>query len=156
VQSLAEAGVAVIAHMGLRPQMIGLLGRYQIRGRQANEARQIVELAMKMQDSGAAALLLEAVPATVSAAVVEAVSIPVIGCGAGPACHGHVFVTHDALGLTSQAPRFVPVLGDIASPLKESFRKYVHMVESGAYPAPGQTYEMPAAEKQAFMHPSAP
>jgi 3-methyl-2-oxobutanoate hydroxymethyltransferase len=75
----------------------------------------------------------------------------VIGCGAGPACHGHVVVTHDTIGLTDRPPKFAPRLGDVASPMLASFRKYVHEVSSGAYPAPEHGYTMPADEKQAFL-----
>lgn len=152
---LADAGVAVMAHVGLRPQAIGLLGGYKTRGRTAMEAEQIVALSARLARSGAASILLEAVPPEVGAAVVEAVSVPVIGCGAGPACHGYVFVTHDALGLTGHRPKFVPKLGDMAAPLLASFREYVRQVGSGQYPAAEHNYEMSAEEKQAFTLESA-
>ena len=150
IRRLADAGVAVIAHLGLRPQAIGIWGGYKARGRTAAEAEQIVGLSARLARAGATAILLEAVPPEVSAAVVEAVSVPVIGCGAGPACHGHVFVTHDALGLTDHRPRFVPKLGDIAAPMLACFREYVRLVESGQYPRAEHLYEMPAEEKKAF------
>ncbi|MGA2584483.1 MAG: 3-methyl-2-oxobutanoate hydroxymethyltransferase [Tepidisphaeraceae bacterium] len=150
VSRLADAGVAVMAHLGLRPQQIGLLGRYQARGRTAEEARWIVDLARRMEKACASAILLEAVPPPVSAAVVEAVSIPVIGCGAGPACDGHVFVTHDGIGLSDRKPKFAPKLGDVATPMINCFSEFVRMVESGKYPAPENCYEMPEAEKEAF------
>jgi 3-methyl-2-oxobutanoate hydroxymethyltransferase len=150
VSRLADAGVAVMAHLGLRPQSVGLLGGYKARGRTAGEAGKIVELAVRMEKSGAAAVLLEAVPPEVSEAVVEAVSLPVIGCGAGPACHGYVFVTHDALGLSERHPKFVPKLGDIATPLTDYFREYVRQVAGGQYPAAEHCYEMPAEEKTLF------
>ena len=101
--------------------------------------------------AGAAAILLEAVPPDVSQRVVERTEIPVIGCGAGPACHGAVVVTQDAIGLAvHRPPRFVPKLGDAASVLKEMFAKDVNQLESGAYPAPEHQYEMPADERAKF------
>ena len=148
VRALADAGVAIMAHLGLRPQTVGVLGGYKYQGRTAAEARRIVELACRMEQAGAAALLLEAVPPEVSEAVVKATGIPVIGCGAGPACHGWVFVTHDALGLSGTRPKFVPGLADIASPLRDAFARYVADVNSGAYPAPEHSYVMPAAEAE--------
>ncbi|MDB5291745.1 MAG: panB [Phycisphaerales bacterium] len=151
IRMLADAGVAVIAHLGLRPQSVGILGGYRFQGRTADEAGAIVELAMKMRDAGAAGVLLEAVPPEVSQSVVEAVDIPVIGCGAGPACDGHVFVTHDAIGLTPRSPRFVPQLGDIAEPMMKSFSDYVRQVKTRQYPAAGHCYEMPPAEKAEFL-----
>ena len=152
LRELAGAGVATIAHMGLRPQTVGLLGGYRYQGRTAAEARQIVALALQMQRAGAASLLLEAVPPEVSAAVVEKTTIPVIGCGAGPACHGHVFVTQDAVGLSERVPRFVPSLGDWAQPMKKSFAEYVQQVQEGQYPSNEQCYEMAADEREKFLH----
>src|SRR5687768_11342853 len=90
IRQLADAGVAVMAHLGLKPQSVGILGGYKIAGRTADDARKIVELAVAMQEAGAASILLEGVPPEVSEAVVKATQVPVIGCGAGPACHGHV------------------------------------------------------------------
>jgi 3-methyl-2-oxobutanoate hydroxymethyltransferase len=148
IRELSDAGVAIMAHLGLRPQAVGVLGGYRAQGRTAVEAEQIVDLAIRMQDAGAAAILLEAVPAEVSAAVVEAVELPVIGCGAGPACHGHVVVTHDMLRLTERPPRFVPNIGDIATPLLACFHEYVRRVSDTSYPAAEHGYEMPPEQKK--------
>ena len=147
VSKLADAGVAVMAHVGLRPQSVGLMGGYKFQGRTAEEAREIVALAKAMEKAGAAALLLEAVPPEVAAAVVEQTTIPVIGCGAGPACHGSVIVTHDAVGLTAHPPRFAPRLGDLAGPMRNLFAEYVRVVTSKQYPAPEHLYRMPEEEK---------
>ncbi|HZL34066.1 MAG TPA: 3-methyl-2-oxobutanoate hydroxymethyltransferase [Tepidisphaeraceae bacterium] len=141
VAELAQAGVAVIAHLGLRPQSIGLLGGYRVQGRGAAEAAEIQELAIRMAEAGAAGVLLEAVPPAVARSVVDAVNIPVIGCGAGPACAAHVFVTHDALGLTPHAPKFVPRLGNLTQPMIEYFSDYVRRVESAQYPTEEHAYE---------------
>jgi 3-methyl-2-oxobutanoate hydroxymethyltransferase len=151
VHQLSDNGVAVMAHIGLRPQSVNLLGGYKFQGRTADEARTILALALLMEKSGAAALLLEAVPAEVAADVVKQTSIPVIGCGAGPACHGSVIVTHDGIGLTTQPPRFVPKLGDLGEKLKASFASYVDMVSSGKYPAAEHQYKMPDDEKAKFL-----
>jgi 3-methyl-2-oxobutanoate hydroxymethyltransferase len=141
VKRLAGAGVAVMAHVGLRPQWIGLIGQYKTQGRTDAEAKRIVQLASRLADAGAAAILLEAVPPEVSSAVVQAVGVPVIGCGAGPSCHGYVFVTHDALGFSARRPRFVPNLADLATPTAEAYRSYVQLVASGKYPAAEHNYE---------------
>jgi 3-methyl-2-oxobutanoate hydroxymethyltransferase len=144
VRRLRDAGIAVMVHGGLRPQSIGLLGQYKAQGRTPLEAERIVEMSVRFAGAGAAAILLEAVPPDVSAAVVDAVSVPVIGCGAGPACHGYVFVTHDALGLTPHRPRFVPNLADMATPMLDAFREYVRLVDEGKYPAAEHNYGKPA------------
>lgn len=151
VQRLADAGVAVMAHLGLRPQAVGLLGGYRSQGRTASSAETIVETAMMMQEAGASSLLLEAVPPEVTTAVVNAVSVPVIGCGAGPDCHGFVIVSSDALGLTPNRPKFAPLLQDLAIPMKAAFGEYVQAVSSGQYPAIEHQYQMSPDEKQRFL-----
>lgn len=151
VRRLAGADVPVMAHLGLRPQAVAMLGGYKYQGRTADSAEQIVGLAKQMELAGAAALLLEAVPAEVTKVVVDSTAIPVIGCGAGPDCHGHVIVTHDGLGLTERRPRFVPTLADLAGPMQQAFAKYVNDINRGAYPAPEHLYPMPLEEKQNFI-----
>jgi 3-methyl-2-oxobutanoate hydroxymethyltransferase len=151
VRALADAGVAVIAHLGLKPQSVGLLGGYRFQGRTASEARDILASSLQMEDAGAAAILLEAVPPEIAKAVVDQTSLPIIGCGAGPACHACVIVTQDGLGLTPHRPRFVPTLTELAAPLKDAFAAYVQSVSQGAYPAPEHDYVMPPAEKAAFV-----
>ena len=148
VRELADAGVAVMAHIGLRPQSVNLIGGYRFQGRTAAEAAEVVRLARAMEAAGAAALLVEAVPAEVGRAVVDAVDLPVIGCGAGPHCHGHVIVTHDAVGLSPHRPRFVPTLGDLATPARETFARYADAVRAGEYPSAEHQYEMERGEAQ--------
>jgi 3-methyl-2-oxobutanoate hydroxymethyltransferase len=152
IKALADAGVAVVAHLGLRPQSVGLLGgAYKFQGRTAADAADLVELALLLQRSGASAILLEAVPPEVSQRVVERTAVPIIGCGAGPACHGHVIVTHDGINLTDHRPRFVPELADLATPLKQAFADYVRVVQDGTYPAAEHQYQMPADERAKFV-----
>ena len=156
VHELAGVGVAVIAHLGLRPQSVSLLGGYRYQGRTAVEAGALVTMAIEMQQAGAAAILLEAVPPEVSQRVVERTSVPVIGCGAGPACHASVIVTQDGLGLTPQRPRFAPALRDeagrdLAAAMNQAFVSYVRRVASGEYPAAEHQYEMLPEEKSRFL-----
>jgi len=151
VSRLADAGVAVMAHLGLRPQWVGLLGGYRSQGKTAESANDIVSAAVQMQKAGAAALLLETVPAQVAAAVVAATEIPVVGCGAGPACHASVIVTHDALGLTTSRPKFAPLLSQVDGPITAALAEYVRRVGAGEYPGPEHQYEMPPEEKAKFL-----
>jgi 3-methyl-2-oxobutanoate hydroxymethyltransferase len=152
VQALADNGVAVFAHLGLTPQSVGLLGGYKAQGKTAHEAMLIADLAQDMVNAGAAGILLEAVPTATASLVVQQINppdhpfIPVIGCGAGPACHAHVVVTQDLLGLSDRVPRFVPQLGDAKRVISAAAGKFVSDVASGRYPAKQHTYDMPAAE----------
>ena len=147
IRELSDAGVAIMAHLGLRPQAVGMLGGYRAQGRTADEAIRIIDLALEMQDAGAAAILLEAVPPEVSAAVVNATKVPIIGCGAGPAPHGYVVVTHDTLNLTERPPKFAPELADLATPMINAFAEYVRRVSTGGYPTTEHGYEMPEPER---------
>jgi 3-methyl-2-oxobutanoate hydroxymethyltransferase len=148
IRASADAGVAVMAHLGLRPQSVSVLGGYKVQGRTAVEASRIVDLAGECVDAGAVAILLEAVPGEVGEAVVQAVKVPVIGCGAGSACHGHVVVTHDAVGLTDHTPRFVPRVGDLAAPTVDLLARYARLVTDGEYPAAEHGYSMAAGEAE--------
>jgi 3-methyl-2-oxobutanoate hydroxymethyltransferase len=150
VRRATDAGVSVVAHIGLRPQAVGLMGGYKAQGRTAKDADEIVALALLLEKHGAAAILLEAVPEEVSGAVIKAIGIPVIGCGAGNVCHASVIVTHDALGLTPAAPKFVPKLADLATPYKQAFEQYIRAVESGEYPGKEHGYSMIEEEKKKF------
>jgi 3-methyl-2-oxobutanoate hydroxymethyltransferase len=156
VEALADMGVAVVAHLGLRPQTVGFLGGgYRTQGRTVESAQAIVDLAVRMQHARAAAILLEAVPAEVGQAVVDATDLPVIGCGAGRHVHGHVFVTHDALGLTGgNPPKFVPMLADLATPIRDAYAEYVRQVRGGMYPAAQHEYPMESDQKARFLRTS--
>lgn len=138
----AASGIAAIAHLGLKPQTIGLLGAYRAQGRTADEAAELIELSVACEKAGAAALLLEAVPAETARRVCEATTIPVIGCGAGPHVHGHVVVTPDLLGLTPHRPRFVPDGADLTPAVQGVFTSWVESVATRTYPTVDHAYAM--------------
>ncbi|MFH1746097.1 MAG: 3-methyl-2-oxobutanoate hydroxymethyltransferase [Planctomycetota bacterium] len=149
VRLMTAAGVDTIAHLGLRPQQVTSPDGYRSQARDPDTIAALVTDARHMVDAGAVMLLLEAVPAEAARAVVASVDVPVIGCGAGPACHGHVLVTEDMLGLgTIRPPRFVPVHASIGQITREAIRQYVEDVVSGRYPAVEHGYQMrpPAAK----------
>ena len=150
VRALSAAGVAVVAHLGLRPQAVGLMGGYKFQGRTVDEANHIVKQAQAFAHAGAAAILLEAVPGEVGQKVVEEVDVPVIGCGAGPACHAHVVVLQDLLRQTPRQPKFVPEI-ELSPSLIETAARYVQMIESGSYPAAEHGYAMPDDQRRLFF-----
>ncbi len=150
-EKLAGAGVAVVVHLGLRPQTVGLMGGYKFQGRTAREARALVDEARRFAGAGAAAILLEAVPPEVSQRLVETVEVPVIGCGGGPACQAHVVVLQDLLRQTSRQPKFVPQV-ELRPTLIETVQQYVNLIESGAYPSMEHCYAMPEAERARFVN----
>jgi 3-methyl-2-oxobutanoate hydroxymethyltransferase len=140
---LVRANVPAIVHLGLRPQQVTSPDGYKAQARDEQSIEQLVRSAKRFESAGAIMLLLEAVPNEAAAAVVEAVRVPVIGCGAGPACDGHVVVTQDMLGLLfAPPPRFVPVLANAAEAFQNAMREYVAQVASRRYPAPEHAYAM--------------
>lgn len=148
IQRLADAGVAVFAHLGLTPQSVGVMGGYKAHGRTALDAYAIADLAGDAVNAGAAGILLEAVPPEVSELITQQLDVPIIGCGAGPACHAHVVVVHDILGLSEFVPKFAPQIGDVATPIMNAAQKYVKDIESGKYPSKNHVYQMPPEESR--------
>lgn len=141
--ALVQAGIESIAHLGLRPQQVTTPDGYRAQARDAASIAALVADARRMEAAGAAMLLLEAVPDEASQAVVAAVKVPVVGCGAGPACDGHVVVTQDMLGLSSiRPPRFVPHLANVGRITEDAMRQYVEAVVSRTYPGPEHVYRM--------------
>ncbi|MCG3128392.1 MAG: 3-methyl-2-oxobutanoate hydroxymethyltransferase [Phycisphaerae bacterium] len=146
IAELARGGVCVIAHIGLRPQSVLSPDGYRAQARDADGVLRLVDDARALVDAGAAMLLIEAVPPDASAAVLREVSVPVIGCGAGPACDGHVVVTEDMLGLTTvRPPRFVPVHAALGAERSAAMRRWVEEIEAGTYPGPQHLYPMRTA-----------
>ncbi len=150
VDRIARAGIPVVAHIGWRPQTVRAAGvrTAVVAGRTAAQARRIVEEAQLMQARGAAMILIEQTPAEVAAAVVAAVDIPVIGCGAGPACHGQVVVVQDILGMSERTPRFAPRLGDVGNAIEQAARTWVQHVQAGKGPGPAHPYDMDPGEAE--------
>lgn len=149
VEKLAQAGVPVVAHIGSRPQQVRVDGGYKAAGRDKREADLLVDTAQLMIAMGATALLVEAVPDDVSRRIVEkarhprtAERIPVIGCGAGPACDGHVVVLQDLMGMSDWQPPFAPPLATVGQALQDAASKWCQQVQSGRYLAEGGVYHM--------------
>jgi 3-methyl-2-oxobutanoate hydroxymethyltransferase len=137
ISQMNRAGIPVCAHVGSRPQRAKHDCGYRAAGRTKAEAARIVEDAMRLEDAGACLLLVEATPAEVSEEIVRRTSVPVIGCGAGPACHGQIVVTQDIFGLTDWQPSFAKPIADIASAVQAAALRWKTMVaaaELGEHP----------------------
>ncbi|QBF28551.1 3-methyl-2-oxobutanoate hydroxymethyltransferase [Pseudomonas tructae] len=136
IRLLAERGVPVCAHMGLTPQTVNILGGYKVQGRQESQARQMRADAIALEQAGAAMLLLECVPTELAAEITQAVSIPVIGIGAGSATDGQVLVLHDMLGLslTGRVPKFVKNFMVGQSDIQGALKAYVAAVKDVSFP----------------------
>jgi len=147
VEAMAAATIPVMAHLGLKPQSIQLLGGYEVQGKQAAQALQIIEDAKMMEAAGAIALLLEAVPMEVARAITRATELPVIGIVSGPDCDGQVAVMHDMLGYgAGHPPPSIKQYARLHDVMVEAFRAYGSEVASGAFPTRAHGVAMDAAQ----------
>ncbi|HZU19115.1 MAG TPA: 3-methyl-2-oxobutanoate hydroxymethyltransferase [Candidatus Dormibacteraeota bacterium] len=141
VRRLTQIGIPVMAHLGLTPQSVHVLGGFRVQARTAEAAERLLRDACELEAAGAFSLVLEAVPAEVAARVTEALRIPTIGIGAGPHCDGQVLVVHDLLGLTrGRTPRFVKRYADLGDRAVEAMRAFARDVAEGRFPGPEHTY----------------
>lgn len=146
-----------MGHVGLTPQSISVLGGFRAQGRTAVRARAVLDEALRLQDAGCFAVVLECVPSNVAAAITETLEIPTIGIGAGGATSGQVLVFHDMLGMTSHphheqfVPKFCKRYAQIGHIIQEGLQEFKRDVESGAFPneefAP---YQMKDNERRDF------
>jgi len=151
VRAIVEAGIPVMAHIGLTPQSATMLGGFKTQGKTAEAALKLVEQAHALEDAGAMSIVLEAIPAPVAARITAELSIPTFGIGAGPDCDGQVLVYHDLLGLTEgHLPRFVKRYANLSREIRDALEAYAAEVRSGAFPGEEHTYEMPADELAEF------
>lgn len=137
VEHLAKHDIPVCAHIGLRPQSVHKIGGFRVQGREAKQAKQMLETARRLQDCGADVVLLECVPNEVGEAIQKGIELPVIGIGAGPHVDGQILVLYDILDITpGRKPRFVRNFMEGTSAPLEAIRQYVKAVKDGSYPAP--------------------
>lgn len=136
IAALSERGIPVCAHLGLTPQSVNKLGGYRVQGKEQDAATEMLEAVKELEKTGADMILLECVPTSLAKAITEAVSIPVIGIGAGNVTDGQVLVLHDMLGLTpGKLPRFVKNFMAESSSVQNALSAYDAAVKSGSFPA---------------------
>jgi len=141
VSALVAAGIPVMGHLGLTPQSIHQFGSYKARGFEDIERQQILDDAHSLEQAGAFAVVLEKVPAELGRAVQAALSIPVIGIGAGPHVDGQILVSHDMLGLfTRFRPRFARRYLELAEEIQGAVRDYCNDVREGSFPDQNESY----------------
>ncbi len=134
IRAVSSIDIPVMAHIGLTPQSIHRMGGYKVQGRK-DQAERIMEDAYAVQNSGAFAVVLEGIPASLAAAITAELTIPTIGIGAGPACGGQVLVIHDILGLCEKySPKFVKRYADLGPIISDAVMRYVAEVKSGEFP----------------------
>ncbi|MCL7762034.1 3-methyl-2-oxobutanoate hydroxymethyltransferase [Polaribacter sp. Z014] len=141
IKRILNAGIPVMGHLGLTPQSIYKFGTYTVRAKEEEEAEQLMEDALMLERLGCFAVVLEKVPAKLAKEVAEAISIPVIGIGAGNGVDGQVLVTHDMLGMTHEFhPRFLRRYLDMHTEMTGAFKNYIDDVKSGDFPSDKEQY----------------
>lgn len=142
VHRIVRAGIPVVGHVGLTPQSVHALGGFKVQGRGDEAAERILDDARALEQAGAFAVVLEAVPPDVAARITAELEIPTIGIGAGAACDGQVLVCTDLLGLSrGHTPKFAKRFAELGDEAVRAFQAYVHEVRAGAFPAAAQTYK---------------
>ena len=137
IRRMTEAGIPVLAHVGMTPQSVNAYGGFKTQGKTREAAEQVMCDAQAVQDAGAFAVTLECVPDDLAAAVTAALRIPTVGIGAGPVCDAQWLVMHDLLGLNDgHVPSFVKKYAALAETAKAAFAQYVAEVADGTFPPP--------------------
>lgn len=147
VRAVSDAGMAVMAHIGIRPQSIGKLGRFKAEASTTEMAFELIALAGQMINAGASALLLEGVCAEVAKIITQRCEVPVIGCGSGPDCDGQILIAPDILGLTQgPRPKFAKNFANMADATIAAFTEYANQVKAGRFPDAEHCYRMKTGE----------
>ena len=143
IKAITDAGIPVMAHIGLTPQSINAFGGFKVQGKNEAAARKLIDDAKAVEEAGAFALVLECVPAKLAKIISEQLTIPTIGIGAGAGCDGQILVYQDMLGMFSDyTPKFVKRFAEVGSVMKEAFANYIKEVQAETYPAEEHTFKI--------------
>lgn len=147
IKALTQAGIPVVAHLGLTPQSVGVLGGYKVQGKSAKAAQKLIEDCIKCEEAGAFMVVLECVPKQLATEVQERLTIPTIGIGAGINCDGQVLVFHDVIKYgVDRAPKFVKQYVDSNELITLGLTSYVTDVKLGLFPSEQHSFTMKEEE----------
>ncbi|MGE6347628.1 3-methyl-2-oxobutanoate hydroxymethyltransferase [Bacillus mycoides] len=147
IHYLTNAGIPVVAHLGLTPQSVGVLGGYKVQGKDAESAKKIIEDAKKCEEAGAIALVLECVPMQLAELISEQLTIPTIGIGAGQKVDGQVLVYHDLISYgVNRVPKFVKQYTSVQEEIVRGISQYVTEVKTGQFPEEKHSFTMKEEE----------
>ncbi len=148
VRFLTERGVPVMAHIGLMPQHVNVMGGFKAQGKEHDAKNKWIGIAKKLEDAGAFSMVIEGTVEAVARAVTEALAIPTIGIGASPACDGQVLVTEDILGLFSDfTPKFAKRYVELGKEVEKAVAAYAAEVRSGKFPEMQHCFGVPKPGK---------
>jgi 3-methyl-2-oxobutanoate hydroxymethyltransferase len=145
--AIVAAGIPVMGHVGLTPQSVHAMGGFKVQGKDEEAAERVLDGARALDEAGAYAIVLEAIPPDLAEAITAAVSVPTIGIGAGPACDGQVLVCYDLLGIRDGlGPRFVKRYANLQQEMNAGVAAYAEDVRARRYPGPEHLYKIDPAE----------
>lgn len=156
VHRIVRAGIAVVGHVGLTPQSVHALGGFKVQGRGDEAAEKVLSDAIALEQAGAFAIVLEAVPPDVAEQVTSVVSVPTIGIGAGAGCDGQVLVSTDLLGLSrgGHLPKFAKRFANLGDQAVDAVRGYVEEVRAGTFPSAQHSYKRNSEGPTRPTHPT--
>lgn len=148
IEAILNAEIPVMGHIGLTPQSVNAMGGFKLQGKNADDARRLLDEAVALDQAGCFSIVLECVPAELAALITERVSAPTIGIGAGPSCDGQVLVFHDVLGLyDGHTPKFVRQYANVKETMQTALAQYIGDVRSGRFPNAGsESFHMSSTE----------
>lgn len=152
-QLVHRVGIPVMGHVGLKPQHKNVLGGYKVQGKQAQGAYDLLQDALKLQEAGCFAVVLEAIPHQVATEITKRLNVPTIGIGAGGGCAGQILVQHDMLGYFEGSPKFVKRFAEVGSDAVDAIGEYCDQVRNRSFPdAKHQYAPMDENEYECFLN----
>ena len=143
IESLVEAEIPVMGHVGLTPQSIHHIGQFKVKGSEKGEARKVIQDAVNLEKAGVFAVILECIPMELAGIITEKLKVPTIGIGAGPRCDGQILVFHDLVGYSSgYLPKFVKKYADLHGIISQAVGKYKEDVQKGVFPDDEHSYHL--------------
>ena len=149
IEALLNAEIPVMGHIGLTPQSVNVVGGFRLQGKNADDARRLLDEAVALDQAGCFSIVLECVPEELAALITDRVSTPTIGIGAGPSCDGQVLVFHDLLGMyDGHTPKFVRRYANIGDEMRKAIARYLDDVRGGRFPnASTESFHMSGTEE---------
>ena len=142
VHYLSQRGIPVMAHIGLTPQSINVLGGFKTQGRKRDQWAEIEEDARVVAEAGAFCVVLEAIAEPLAAKITRTIAVPTIGIGASAKCDGQILVMEDMLGLSPRVAKFVKEFGTVGKAIEEAIRSYAAEVRQRSFPTPSHIYDV--------------
>ncbi len=141
IRAIVNASIPVVAHLGLTPQSVNVFGGFKVQGKNIDNAKKLISDAVKIQEAGACAVVLEGIPAKLADIITKKLFIPTIGIGAGNGCDGQVLVYQDMLGLTTgHTPKFVKRFAEAGAVMRQGITDYISETKAVSFPAEEHTY----------------